>query len=125
MPYILLVEDDADAMLALCEVLRRKGYEADCVPNGRQALSLILGRTPDLVILDLFMPEMDGAGLLEILRCYLSLNSLPVIVLTGLPDSPLVERARHLKVNTVLVKGKASPADILRAIEQELPRAPH
>ena len=124
MAYILLVEDDPDAMLALCEVLRKKGHEADCVPNGRQALSVILGRTPDLVILDLFMPEMDGAGLLEIIRCYLRLNSLPVIVLTGLPDSPLVDRARHLKVNAVLIKGKATPHDVLHAVEQELPRVP-
>jgi len=125
MAYVLLVEDDADTMYVLCETLRKGGHEADCVPNGKQALSVILGRTPDLIITDLFMPEMDGAGLLEILRCYLRLNSLPVIVLTGLPDSPLVERARNLRVNAILVKGKASPQDVLNADEHELPRAPH
>jgi CheY-like chemotaxis protein len=73
----------------------------------------------------MFMPQMDGGGLLEILRSYLRLQSLPVVILTGLPDSPLVERARFLKVNSILVKGKATLEDIRRAVEQELPRAPH
>ena len=70
------------------------------------------------------MPQMDGGGLLEVLRSYLRLQSLPVVVLTGLPDSPMVERARHLKVNAILVKGKATLEDIGRAVQAELPRAP-
>jgi CheY-like chemotaxis protein len=124
MPYILVVDDDAGSGMALCQFLRIAGYEVMAVPNGREALALILARTPDLLILDLFMPEMDGAGLLEILRSYLRLQSLPVIVFTGLPDSPAAERVKHLRVNTMLVKAKASPDDVLRAIEQQLPRAP-
>jgi hypothetical protein len=47
-----------------------------------------------------------------------------VVVLSGLPDSPLVERARHLKVNAILVKGKATFDDINRAISEELHRIP-
>lgn len=121
---ILIVDDDRDGRDALCQFLRRAGYEVECVSDGRDALAAVLARKPDLIVLDLFMPQMDGGGLLEILRSYLRLQSLPVIVLTGLPDSPLVERARFLKVNTILVKGKATFEDILRAVQQELPRAP-
>ena len=76
------------------------------------------------MLLDLFMPEIDGGGLLEIMRSYLRLQALPVIVLTGLPESPQVDRARHLKVNTVLVKGKATLEHILAAVKQELHRVP-
>jgi CheY-like chemotaxis protein len=124
MAAILIVDDDHDSRDTLCQFLLRSGYEVECASNGREALSSILGRLPDLVILDLFMPEMDGGGLLEVLRSYLRLQSLPVVVLTGLPDSPMVERARHLKVNAILVKGKATFEDILRAVQEELPRAP-
>jgi DNA-binding NarL/FixJ family response regulator len=45
------------------------------------------------------------------------MQSLPVVVLTGFTDSPMIERVLHLKVNSVLVKGRASPAEILRALE--------
>lgn len=124
MAYLLIVDDDTDGREALCKFLQGHGHEVNCVSNGREALAAVLSRLPDLVILDLFMPEMDGAGLLEILRSYLRLQSLPVVVLTGLPDSPLVDRARFLKVNSILVKGKATFPDILNAIQQDLHRAP-
>jgi CheY-like chemotaxis protein len=124
MAYLLIVDDAADGREVLCKFLERSGHEVACVADGREALATILARLPDLVLLDLFMPEIDGAGLLEIMRSYLRLQSLPVIVLTGLPDSPQVERARHLKVNTVLMKGKATLEAILASVNQELHRVP-
>lgn len=124
MAHLLIVDDDRDGREALCQFLERSGHEVECVGNGREALVTILGRSPDLIILDLFMPEMDGLSLLEVLRSYLRLQTLPVIVLTGLADTPLAERARHLKVNAILVKAKATFEDILQAVQQELSRAP-
>lgn len=124
MARLLLVEDDEDSRDALARLLKEAGHRVESVPNGKEALAAILADTPDLVLLDLFMPEMDGAGLLEILRSYLRLQSLPVVVLTGLPDSPMVDRARYLKVNSILVKGKATPQDIIAAVEEALPRVP-
>src|SRR5438270_6589432 len=124
MASLLVVDDDPDGMEALCTFLSKFGHEVRCVPNGKEALKVVLDATPDLVILDLFMPQMDGANFLEITRSYLRLQSLPVVIVTGLPDSPLVERARHLKVNAILVKGKATFDDILTAVQTELHRAP-
>ena len=124
MARILIVDDDTDSCDPLARFLRKAGHEVTCLPNGKEALGSIIAQTPHLIILDLFMPEMDGAGLLEIMRSYLRLQSLPVIVWTGLPDSPLVDRARHLKVNDILVKSKATLEDILAAVEMGLVRAP-
>ena len=70
------------------------------------------------------MPEMDGPSFLEVVRSYLRIQSLPVVVLTGLGDSPMIDRARALRVNSILVKGKASPDDILKALEEALVRYP-
>ena len=67
---------------------------------------------------------MDGPTFLEVLRSYLRLQSLPVVVLTTLTDSPMIDRVQHLKVNSVLVKGRASPEDIQRALEEAAVRAP-
>jgi CheY-like chemotaxis protein len=124
MAYILVVDDDADGRDALCQALTKMGYEVTCVINGREALASILDRTPELLILDLMMPEMDGPSLLEVLRSYLRLQTLPVIVLTALGENPMIDRVRHLKVNAILAKGKATFEEIGDAIRQELHRLP-
>ena len=120
----MIVDDSTDACEALAKFLEKRGYAVTCHPNGKDALGAVIAKLPDVVILDLFMPDLDGASFLEVVRSYLRLQSLPVIVMTGLPDSPMVDRARHLKVNQILVKGKATFADIQQAVEQALVRLP-
>ena len=124
MANLLIVDDDTDGREALCRYLMTHDHEVECVSNGREALMSILRRAPDLIVLDLMMPEMDGPSLLEILRSYLRLQSLPVVVLTGLGEGPIVERTRHLRVNAILMKGKATLEEILQAVTQELHRLP-
>jgi CheY-like chemotaxis protein len=125
MPRILIVDDNADSLEPLCKYLEDCEYEVDCVPNGTVALERVLHDAPDLIILDLILPQLDGCSLLEILRAYLRLKTLPVIVLSALGDSPLVERARALGVNAILLKGKATLEEIAEAVRTELHRAPH
>ena len=124
MAKILIVDDDADGRDSLAVVLRGRGHAVECVPNGREALAHVLADLPDVVLLDLMMPEMDGPSFLEVVRSYLRIQSLPVVVLTGLHDSPMISRAQALKVNSVLLKGKAAPADIRKAIEEAIIRHP-
>jgi CheY-like chemotaxis protein len=121
---ILIVDDSADDRESLAIIFRSAGHEVYCVPNGREALSLVLARLPDVILLDLLMPEMDGPSFLEVVRSYLRIQSLPVVVLTGLPEGPMIDRARALKVNSILVKGKASPDEILKALEEARHRYP-
>jgi len=121
----LLIVDDCEASresLAFC--FRDLGHTVTCVPNGREALWVVLAEQPDAILLDLMMPEMDGPSFLEVIRSYLRIQSLPVVVLTGLAESPMIDRARALKANSILVKGKATPDDILKALEEALVRYP-
>lgn len=60
MPFIMIVEDNADACEPLAKYLEKAGHEVKCVPNGREALAHVLTKPPDVVLLDLLMPEMDG-----------------------------------------------------------------
>jgi CheY-like chemotaxis protein len=122
MARILVVDDNSELSEIHCKYLEKLGHKVDCVPNGPKALELILRKPPDLVILDLMMPGMDGCGLLEILRSYLRLQNLPVIVLTGLQNGPLVARARSLNANAILLKGKATLDEIGEATKAELQR---
>ncbi len=124
MARILIVDDDQDAGESIAKVLQNSGYEAVYMHNGRDALASILQQLPDVVLLDLAMPEMDGPSFLEVVRSYLRIQSLPVVVLTGMAESPMVDRMLALKVNTVLVKGRATSEDIQKALEEAIVRVP-
>ena len=124
MASILIVDDTADSCEPLVKYLQKAGHTVHCVLDGREALGSVIAQTPDLIVLDLLMPEMDGPSFLEVLRSYLRLQSLPVVILTGLADSPMIERARHLKVNAILVKGKATLEEIAATVQESLHRLP-
>lgn len=124
MAKILIVDDSPDASDSLAKLLEKSGHRVTCTGNGRDALVQVITAVPDVVLLDLFMPEMDGPSFLEVVRSYLRLQSLPVVVLTGLAESPMVERVQLLKVNSILVKGKATPEEIQQALEEALIRLP-
>ena len=120
MSHLLVVEDDADSRDALCELLARMGHHVDCEANGLQALYKVCTDTPDLVVLDLSLPQMDGAKFLEIIRSYLRLQSVPVIVWTGMMGNPIVEKAKSFHVDAVVPKGQANYSELLEAIKRSL-----
>lgn len=124
MAKFLIVDDNRDAGEKLAAFFRGAGHQVNYAPSGREALILILTDVPDAVLLDLLMPEMDGPSFLEVVRSYLRIQSLPVVVLTALADSPMIDRAVALNVNSVLVRGKASSEDILKALEEAIVRLP-
>ena len=124
MARIMLVDDSPDSCEPVAKYLEQAGHIVTCVRDGREALFQVLADMPDVIVLDLMMPEMDGPSFLEVVRSYLRLQSLPVVVLTALHESPLVDRARHLKVNAILAKGKASLEDIRQAVEGAIGRLP-
>ena len=124
MATILIVDDEPDGSEALAKYLVQAGHVVRCVSDARTALSQVIGDMPDVVVLDMFMPDMDGPSFLEVVRSYLRMQALPVVVLTGLTNSPMVDRIQRLKVNSVLVKGKASLEDIRRAVEEAAIRLP-
>ena len=123
MPSVMIVDDAVDTCEPLAKYLERCGFDVVVLPNGRDALKAVLHNPPDVVVLDLLMPEMDGPTFLEVVRSYLRLQGLPVVVLSALSHGPMVERARRLKVNNVLVKTRASLEEIKAAVEDAIERA--
>ncbi|HVT87405.1 MAG TPA: response regulator [Tepidisphaeraceae bacterium] len=121
MRQILIVEDEKDSREVLAEFLREHDFGVKCTPSGREAIAAMIESPPDLVVVDLFMPEMDGAGLLEVIRSYLRLQSLPVVVWTGVDDRSLISRACQFRVNKVVTKARSTLDDVLAAIVESLP----
>ena len=106
MAKILIVDDEPDFRTFTEMVLKRLGYDVSLADNGWSGLELYRREHPDVILLDLKMPEMDGMEVLKQIRTVDSKQ--PVIVLTG-DRSPQTERqVRALGVSEFLVKDSSS-----------------
>jgi len=102
-PLILVVEDDEDARMLLAELLRPR-YEVDAVGDGETALKRAAELDPDLILLDLFLPGMDGFGALTGLRRNSKTKETPVIFLSAQGDAETKSQGLSLGAADYLAK---------------------
>ena len=124
MPQILVVEDDAAIRALVSEVLRDDGYDVSEASNGVEALEYVDGHHPDLIVLDLMMPVMDGWTFVEECRRTRRCSEVPIVVTSASHDLPkTADRLRSYGVRTCLAK----PFDVdglLALVERYAPSAP-
>lgn len=84
---ILVVEDEEPLRTSLAKKLGDSGYQVITAENGKRALEVVKSHPPDLILLDLFMPEMDGFDFFYYLKQEIKQN-IPIIVMTNLSTSP-------------------------------------
>ena len=92
-PLVLIVDDDMMQRVLAREALEGSGFDVEDAEHGRQALQIIGDVFPDLVILDVVMPELDGFAVCTLLRNDSALMHIPVLMVTGLDDGDSIERA--------------------------------
>lgn len=112
MASILVVDDDADSRDVVQSYFVKAGHKVRSAANGRAALKSLTAKVPDVVILDLIMPEMSGVEFLRVIRGYLRWQRVPVIVTTGYPDGPDVREAQGMGVTGFFSKGDFQLADL-------------
>ncbi|RTL44021.1 MAG: EAL domain-containing protein [Burkholderiales bacterium] len=103
-PRVLLVDDDEVNLLLTAAALRERGFEVNEAASGSEALGLLSTRTPDVVVLDALMPELDGFETCSLLRATPGFESLPVLMLTGLDDEASINRAYQAGATDFFVK---------------------
>jgi twitching motility two-component system response regulator PilG len=124
MSTILVVDDTALAREAVAKLLEYEGFKVLRAEHGRDAWAMMYDHTPDLVLLDLMMPEMDGVTLLRMIRRSDRWEHLPVVVLTGASDDlKLIQRARELKIQDLIPKASFGFDDLLSRVKRHLPAA--
>ncbi|HEY5184279.1 MAG TPA: response regulator transcription factor [Actinomycetes bacterium] len=101
MPNVLVVEDDPAIRSALIRSLGERGHAVSTAPDAMTGLREALESRPDLVVLDLGLPDLDGAELLRMLR---AVSSVPVIVATARDDDPSMVRALDAGADDYVVK---------------------
>ena len=114
---VLVVEDDADTRNLLRRLLNRAGWMVLEAENGRVALQQVAERQPELILLDLMMPEMDGFAFLEALRQQNAWRSIPVVVLTAKDLTPNDRQRLNGYVEQILQKGVYSHQELLQEIQ--------
>ncbi|MBI3979401.1 MAG: response regulator, partial [Chloroflexi bacterium] len=112
---VLVVDDSLTIRRALSALLAHDGWVVDTARDGAEALEVIANRRPDLCIVDVEMPRLDGFQFLAIVRRQPSLRALPVIILTSRSDAGPRERAARLGVDRYLLK-PYRPQDVLGAV---------
>ena len=105
---ILLVEDDRFLRKAAEVRLRRAGYTVITAADGEEAIATAKSTRPDLVLLDLIMPRMQGFEVLRLLRTEPNMEGVPIVVLTNLSQDADRERAMTQGANGYLIKANMS-----------------
>ncbi len=125
MGTILVVDDHADTRKPLVRLLQMEGYKAIGAANAFEALAATNHMNPDLILLDVMIPPMDGLTFLMRLREDARGRDMPVIVVSGLSDPQTVARAKELGVKEHLVKTQFTPQELLNAVKRHIRQAPH
>jgi DNA-binding response OmpR family regulator len=117
---ILIVEDELSMQRALKNKLEQETFKVMTAADGTQALEAMRSVTPDLVLLDLIMPKLDGISVLREMKKDEALRNIPVIILTNLSTGDKVAEAMQLGTFDFLVKANYSLEDVLRKVKERL-----
>jgi len=103
-PTILVADDEEDLRELVTYRLTRSGYQVIGAGDGLQALELAAERTPDLMVLDVMMPKLDGYELTRRVRAEAALRSIPVILLTARSQESDIDRGFEVGADDYLKK---------------------
>ena len=120
MTKIAIIEDDP----VISQMYRMKfeadGFDVQLANNGKRGVALVAAFTPDIILLDLQMPEMDGAEALAIIRKSESSKNTPVIILTNLGEEESPKEIRSLGIHSYIVKADLTPRQVVQRVKEAL-----
>jgi len=119
---IIIMEDDVAMAEIVAHKLTANGFDVRQAQNGKEGLKMISEKLPDLILLDLMMPEMDGFQVLESIRSNKDkkIANVKVIVLSNLWSNSDILRVQSLRADDYLVKAYFTPEEILGKINAVL-----
>ena len=113
MKRILIIDDDGSMRRAISRHLTAHGFKTAIASNGREALLCLNSHSPDLIVLDMMMPEMNGPEFLEVLQASPLHSKIPVIIVTAQDIAIAVFNFRAFKVEKIIPKGVGFPDTLL------------
>ena len=123
MAKILVAEDDKLISNSLCEALKANGYEVTPAYDGEEAIAKSKEVKPDIMLLDIMMPKLDGISVLWELKANPETAKVPVIVLTNIGDVETISKIIEAGAVDYLLKSDQSVDDIIQKVKDVLSRS--
>ena len=117
---ILLVEDDEFLAELYATKLNLEGFNVSLAVDGEKGLKSAKENKPDLILLDIILPKMDGFEVLKEIKKDPALKNVPVILLTNLSQKDEVKRGLDLGANDYLIKAHFMPSEVVKKIKQTI-----
>ncbi len=119
---VLLVEDEKNVILGVRTCLDAVGYDVEIVEDGEEALNSVSREHPDLILLDLLLPKVDGFEVLKTLKDKEETSTIPIIVLTAKAEETDRQRAMDLGADDYMTK-PFKPQELWDVLKGYLPEA--
>lgn len=124
-PQKVLIADDDQLFRTYChDLLVKNSYEVSLATNGKEAVAGALANPPDVIVLDIVMPEMDGKAALKQLRENPTTQAIPVIMLTSAASITNMEETKLHAASRFLNKSTVTPEEILTTVRDLLSEKP-
>ena len=120
MKKILIIEDEEILLGLLQKRLIKEGYEVFVALDGEEGLRMMGEIKPNLILLDIVMPKIDGFGVLEIMRADKKLKKLPVIIISNSGQPVELDRVKKLGVKDWLIKTEFDPQEIIKKVRKQI-----
>lgn len=120
MTKIAIIEDDATINQMYRMKFEADGFEVQVATNGRDGIDVVEKFAPDMVLLDLGMPEMSGDEALKEIRAHDWGKTVPVIILTNLGEEEAPKNLRALGIHSYIVKANLTPKEVVARVKEAL-----
>ena len=117
---VALIEDEEVLLNVLKDKLEKEGFEVYPAVDGEDGLGVIKDKQPDIILLDILMPKMDGFGVLGHLKNDEALSKIPVIIISNSGQPVEIDKALELGVRDYLVKAEFDPQEVVDKIRKQL-----
>jgi len=117
---ILIIEDDRFIAKMYQTKLDLEGYDVEVAENGVTGVEKTKQFMPDLILLDILMPEMDGFAVLEAIRGDDTISFIPVIIMSNLAKQEHIKKAKTLGVKDYIIKSQYTPLDVVKKIKETI-----
>lgn len=114
---ILMIEDDRTLSRLYQTKLTKTGYEVEIAFDGQEGLDKLANFKPDVILLDVIIPKIDGFAVLEKIKESPTWKKIPVILLTNLGQDEDVAKGKKLGASDYLVKSNLTPTEIIKKME--------
>ena len=120
MKKILLVDDEPNVIKVLTKRLSSEGFLVESAGDGELALTKANQSRPDLILLDIIMPKLDGISVLKKLKASDQTKNIPVIILSNLYDDKKMEEVLHTNNTDYLIKVEHPLSDVVKKVKEKL-----